>query len=195
MGEQVRGSAQPRWLDLAAAIGITCLFLLVAGSRIEAPRTSSELMWSAPFGEGEVSVARLMEMGVLTTEYRPEPDGVWVGDGESFWSLAPASGAHESLVLTFVAPDWRSTAADLALRLAPARLASPTANDPVLASVQIAPGAAGVMSIDMTASSVGNGQMFLSMTCFPAEYLPDSDDMRALCAKLVHVQLATESER
>ena len=195
MVERVKGRAELKWLDFVFAIGITCLFLFVVGSRIDAPRTSSELRWSTPFGEGEVSVARMMEMGVLTTEYRPEPDGVWVGDGESFWSLAPAREAHEFLVLTFVAPDWRSTDAKLAVRLTPARLASPTANDPVLATVQIAPGAAGVMTIDVTASSVGDGQMFLSMTCFPAEYLPDSNDTRALCAKLVHVQLATESER
>jgi hypothetical protein len=177
------------------AIGITCVFLLAAGSRIEAPRTSSELRWSAPFGEGEVSVARLMEMGVLTAEYRPEPDGVWVGDGESFWSLAPVSGAHDSLVLTFITPDWRSADAQLAVRLAPAWLASPTTNDPVLATVQFAPGSSGVIAIDLSALPVGDGRLFMAMVCSPAERPLDSADTRALCAKLVHVQRVTEAKR
>jgi len=195
VGERVRGNAPRRGLDLAVAIGITCVFLFVVGSRIDAPRTSSELRWSAPFGEGEVSVARLMEMGVLTTEYRPEPDGVWVGGGESFWSLVPDSGAHDSLVLTFVVPDWRSTAADLVLRLAPAWLASVPTSDPMLASVNIAPGSSGVMAIDLSALPVADGRLFMAMVCSPAERLLDSADTRALCAKLVHVQLVTESER
>jgi hypothetical protein len=193
MGETLRVGAQPRWVDMLVAVGIACLFLVLVASRIEAPVTSSELRWSAPFGEGEASITGVMEMGVLTTEYRPEPDGVWIGDAESFWSLAPTPGTHDSLILSFVAPEWLSAAAELVVRAVPARLASPLANDPVLATVQIEPGTSGVLSVDLTATPVSDGQVFLSMTCSPAEYPPGGADMRTLCAKLVRIQLVTEA--
>ena len=193
MGETLKVGDQRRWVDMLLAVGIACFFMVLVASRMEAPSTSSELRWSAPFNEGEASIAGIMEMGVLTTEYRPEPDGVWIGDVESFWSLAPTPGKHESLILSFVAPEWLPAAAELVVRAAPAWLASPLANDPVLATVQIEPGTSGVLSVDLTATPVSDGRVFLSMTCSPAKYPPGGADTRTLCAKLVRIQLATEA--